>query len=66
VVLHVYAAYETQGERVIPMLGVIFAVSLRLKVIAKKTDDGEVYILLGTAVFDDMIFSRYRSNSLSF
>ena len=37
----VYAAYETQGERVIPMLGVIFAVSLRLKVIAKKTDDGE-------------------------
>lgn len=37
----VYAAYDTQGERVIPMLGVIFAVSLRLKVIAKKTEDGE-------------------------
>jgi hypothetical protein len=37
----VYDAYNTHGERLLPILGVILAVSLRLKVITKKTGDDQ-------------------------
>lgn len=64
----VQAAYETQGERVIPMLGVIFAVSLRLKVIAKKTEDGESTQPLAeryASAQKDKLFNLYLEKILS-
>lgn len=64
----VYDAYETHGERVIPMLGVIFAVSLRLKVIAKKTEDGEPTQPLAdryTSAQKDKLFNLYLEKVVS-
>lgn len=64
----VYDAYADHGERVIPMLGVIFAVSLRLKVIAKKTENGEMEQPLAnryTTAQKDKLFDFYLEKVLS-
>lgn len=64
----VFDAYDAQGERIIPMLGVIFAVSLRLKVIAKKTNDGEPTQPLAeryTSAQKDKLFSLYLEKVMS-
>lgn len=64
----VYDAYADHGSRVVPMLGVIFAVSLRLKVIPKKKENGELEQPLAerfTAAQKDRLFDLYLEKIMS-
>lgn len=64
----VYDGYNTHGERLLPMLGVILAVSLRLKVVPKKTQDGQPEQSLAekyVAIQKDKLVELYLDKVLS-